>query len=181
MNMEHPSVPLHHDEYPNCSWLFQLSAHTSSLLSPGSDKRQKPRFFFFVVSWYSTLLSWFPMVWLHLRWICFCLFLEKVPWAWWGCPNLGRLFFFYKHCLPDFGQPILTALLTSLCIMINFERAAMQEDEMLKLQQELCPCVTKPWKHKDMFLKCSWKKNMSGADMVCDINHVVPGAFLLIV
>lgn len=57
--------------------------------------------------------------------------------------KLGEAVFFLQHCLPDFGQLIRTALLTSLCIVINFERAVMKEEESLKLQQELCPCVTK--------------------------------------
>lgn len=48
--------------------------------------------------------------------------------------KLGEdVFFFSKHCLPDFGQLILAALLTSLCTAINFERAVMQEDEKLKV------------------------------------------------
>lgn len=47
--------------------------------------------------------------------------------------KLGETFFFFpKHCLTDIGQLFLSALLNSLCIVINFERAVMQDDESLK-------------------------------------------------
>lgn len=150
MDVEHLSGPLHHEGYPHgvvarsgapeCSscqvtpLLCCHPAYTWDIIMNKlvvSDKHQQPEFFCLVISWYGILPPWFPKVWLHRRWI-YSVFPWKSALGLVRMSKLGEAVF-SEHCLPDLGQLIFTVLLTSLCIVINFERAAMQEDESLKL------------------------------------------------